>query len=612
MKKNKSKLPKFIDGGELLNKTGQFYKNAGLGTADAAMSMIGMNNVIKDTDYSGAGAQFGKDYSNIVGSVGKTALPMAMNMMLPGSGQLISAGQQIAGQYNPQTTMRMGGIMQYTNGGMPNAEVEKQENTLNPDGSTNQYDGPSHEEGGIKTHLDPSTLVFSDKLKLNGKTFADLNKPNMTNKEDKILDTTKSPIERLTAELMKTAKNKNSEKLFEEQEALKQSKLSKYAKRIGLSLDNKYLNGGKTPQQWDQEMSAKGWQVDPRANYDKNYPGFKTYIDPAYKFIQDPTSTSGWKAQGPNLDAFGTIPGTAVQSYQPPIKTSNVEFKSEKPWIPMGTTNVNGQTAGYFRKGNDNSNDRYTYQGGQYVKMKNGGLMKFGDGDEMPPILPDHSNSPAEYIDNSLSPEQAAAFNQSLLKGLTDPNTPPTPDSSSTSNNIPWGNIAKQIGLGAANNMGNIYDLNRAKDTEVTKFERATPSLLDPTAALQYNDMQGRRYAEELKNSSVGNSSTYIQNRKDAAINQMMSNAQIRQNYANQNAGIKNNMSMFNTGIGNQEVIANEQNRAAGRNIKSNAYANIGQNIMGQYKDIKLDNRDQDVLNMFRFIYGQMYPFKFK
>lgn len=580
MKKNKSKLPKFIDGGELLNKTGQFYKNAGLGTADAAMSMIGMNNVIKDTDYSGAGAQFGKDYSNIVGNVGKTALPMAMNMMLPGSGQLISAGQQIAGQYNPQTTMRMGGIMQYTNGGMPNAEVEKQENTLNPDGSTNQYDGPSHEEGGIKTKLDPSTLIFSDKLKLNGKTFADLNKPNMTNKEDKILDTTKSPIERLTAELMKTAKNKNSEKLFEEQEALKQSKLSKYAKRIGLSLDNKYPNGGKTPQQWDQEMSAKGWQVDPRANYDKNYPGFKTYIDPAYKFMQDPTSTSGWKAQGPNLDAFGTIPGTAVQSYQAPVKTSNVEFKSEKPWIPMGTTNVNGQTAGYFRKGNDNSNDRYTYQGGQYVKMANGGNFV-----EDP-----------NYVDRTRE--------MGLPTDMRNDSFENNPMMSSQGNNIPWGNIAKQIGLGAANNMGNIYDLNRAKDTEVTKFERATPSLLDPTAALQYNDMQGRRYAEELKNSSVGNSSTYIQNRKDAAINQMMSNAQIRQNYANQNAGIKNNMSMFNTGIGNQEVIANEQNRAAGRNIKSNAYANIGQNIMGQYKDIKLDNRDQDVLNM----YGQMYP----
>jgi len=64
---------------------------------------------------------------------------------------------------------------EFAMGGMniqPNAEVEKQENTLNPDGSTTQYDGASHEQGGIKTNLDPGTLIFSDKLKLGGKTFA--------------------------------------------------------------------------------------------------------------------------------------------------------------------------------------------------------------------------------------------------------------------------------------------------------------------------------------------------------------------------------------------------------------------------------------------------------
>ena len=48
---------------------------------------------------------------------------------------------------NPQPGNMMYGTEQFPNGGQSmiyNAEVESSENTLNPDGSTNQYNGPSH------------------------------------------------------------------------------------------------------------------------------------------------------------------------------------------------------------------------------------------------------------------------------------------------------------------------------------------------------------------------------------------------------------------------------------------------------------------------------------
>lgn len=482
-----------------------------------------------------------------------------------------------------------GGIVQYSQGGPINSEVEKQENTLNPDGSTTQFNGPSHEGGGIKTHLDPSTLIFSDRLKMNGKTFAMLNKINNTVKEDKILDDPKANgVKRLTAELMKMAKNRASETLFEAQESLKQEKMDKYAKRIGLSTNNKYPNGGMTPAEWNEMYKVKGWQIDPRQNTATGSGQYPAYYDPnTVKIINNPNSTSGWEVIGlaPDNSNYAT--------YEKPVRKVNVSFGKDPTWIPMGQTTYNGQQAGYFRNSTDqDQNARYVYQGGQYVKMSMGG--KYPDGGEfrdVPDVDRGMYMTDRSSFGNMGDDRMGAMSNNSMESGM---------DTSS----IPWQNIAKQIGIGVAQNAGNIYDLKRAQNVENTKFERMTPTQLDPTAALNYNMVMGRKLNEDIRNSSGGNASNYIQNRKDAAIQQMMSNAQIRQNYANQNAGIMNQASMFNTNIGNQEIIANEQNRAQSRNLKSNAYANIGQNIMGQYRDNQMMNRDQDVANM---IYNQ-YP----
>ena len=632
MKKKKLPLPKYYTGGELLEDTGNIYKNAGLGTADAIMSTVGLSNVVKDDDYSGAGSKFAKGYSNVIGGIGKAALPMAANVIAPGSGKAVSAAQGAIGQYNPQNVdefgnpivadtntqkmngiasvanaaipmmMRNGGTMQYMNGGM-NAEVEKQENTLNPDGSTNQYNGPSHEGGGIKTSLEPGTMIFSDRLKLGGKTFADLNKANNTVKEDKMLEESKSARVRLTAELMKSAKNKNSEKLFEEQEALKQSKLTNYAKRIGMSPDGKYSNGGKvTPAQWDAQNTQKGWQVDPRMDYTKTQGTavYKQYVDPAYKFTQDPNATSKWNIQGPGVDAFGTMPGNAVATYEQPVRQSSFETQPTPKWIPAEQTTYQGKPAGSFRSSTDaDPNSRYVFAGGQYIKMSNGDRMPKYEGGGYGP-----NYQALDYTD----PSSRNIVDRNREMGMPDnridamSNTPMMDDTNGGSPN--WAGIATQVGLGLANNVGNIYDLSRANKTETTTYNRMTPKQLDPTAALRYNDVQSRAYNEQLRNSSNGNSSTYIQNRKDAAINQMYANDQIRQQYANTNAGIQNQAGYYNAQTGDRESDANAMNRAAGRNIKSNAYANIGQNIMGQYGDYKRGQNDQDMLEM----YGTMYP----
>lgn len=157
-------------------------------------------------------------------------------------------------QANIALNAAYGGKMpKYAMGGQPNAEVEgggygkNGENTLAPDGSTTQYNGPTHEQGGILTQLQPGEMVFSNRLKMPGtkKTFAQLNEVNNTNKEDKILNNdVNDNYKKLSAELMKKAKNKKSLELFQAQEGLKEAKLQNYAKKLGITGSN-FAWGGK-------------------------------------------------------------------------------------------------------------------------------------------------------------------------------------------------------------------------------------------------------------------------------------------------------------------------------------------------------------------------------
>jgi hypothetical protein len=95
-------------------KLGEGIKNYGLGIADTTMSYLGMNNVIKDDQYEGFGADAAKGYAKVVGGIGAKVLPMAANMVVPGSGAVISGAQQLGSQVNPQQEQeqiaQMGGM----------------------------------------------------------------------------------------------------------------------------------------------------------------------------------------------------------------------------------------------------------------------------------------------------------------------------------------------------------------------------------------------------------------------------------------------------------------------------------------------------------------------
>jgi hypothetical protein len=544
--KNKTpkKLPRYKFGGAKFDNAKSFTGNVLRASADNALSIIGLDNVIGEEDYKGKSAEKFGQITNITGGITKNLAPIATGI----GGAVIGAGlgnpmlgaqlgyglgkgvQNAAGTFNPEdevggneaymksqgtankidtagqmlgkTGMNAFGMMApfmgmgqntqqpvgFANGGMnfqPNAELEKQENTIAPNGEFTQYNGPSHEQGGIKTNLDAGEIVFSDKLKPKGskKTFADLNKKFNTNKEDKLSEDKKSSnLQKLTAQLMKEAKMKQSLALYQEQESLKQSKLDGYAKRLGVSGDS------------------------------YKYGGMKRF------------------------DNGGE--GGIIDSEKQPLQMMDDEDPS-------------GQFADNFKTDyNKNLYNQYQAAGPQHNYWKYAG--------------------------------QNEAFK----------------DNSPASNSNPMkAEILKQLGLGMAQNVGNLYDLQRSNTVDKEVYNRVTPELMNYEPALRYNNVQGKVAANNIKNASVGNSSTYLQNRKDLAINQMMANANIMNNYDNQNVGIKNQAAYYNAGVGDRETIANMQNQAQARNLKGSAYSNIGQNIMGQYRDYQATKANKNMNN---------------
>ena len=509
--------------------------------------------------------------------------------------------------------------VQYAMGGMkmqPNAEVEKQENTLNPDGSTNQYDGASHEQGGIPTNLDAGTLIFSDKLKMGGKTFAKLNKPNMTHKEDKILSDDKaSAMSKLTANLMKQAKNKSSVELFEAQEALKQSKLDSYTKRLGGIM--KYPNGGQiTPQQYKQAQADSATIYKSGLNKIPNwqYPGFTdaamregSRINPNAPFIKTSNGQEYGSDGGKNMmmsenSNFNNFKPTMVPYRQTQIPADNngVE-KVENYAQPVGKP-VNHPVYNQYIPGINKSEQKIV----DVDTFRDGGKKNANNIDNL------NARQQADYNTWYNANNQNEGFNaddysvdnymkQYESRGASN-QTPNTNTNTATggdtgNSNFDWKGLGTQALSFAANNAGNIYDMFRSNKPEVTKFQRATANLLDDSAAIRDANDQTRRAEYNVRNASGGNAGTYLSNRVGLNAQNIVNKDRIRQQYANANAGIANQVNQFNTGIANQEFVANEQNRAASRSTKQGAIASMGSNSANQMNDIRNTEMDQKKLD---------------
>lgn len=77
-----------------LKGAGNVATNYGLALGDTALSTVGLTDVVRDDMYKGSTATGFAKAGNIGGAVMKTAAPLVLNTVVPGSGAFVAAGQQ--------------------------------------------------------------------------------------------------------------------------------------------------------------------------------------------------------------------------------------------------------------------------------------------------------------------------------------------------------------------------------------------------------------------------------------------------------------------------------------------------------------------------------------
>lgn len=266
------------------------------------------------------------------------------------------------GIQNPFTaTFAMGGRV-----GNINAEIEKGETALSPDGTMHKFQLPSHANsvGDNFKSFDPGTMIFSDKLKFSkNKTFAQEQNRwlKLSAKADKTIKNPGSTfLNKKTANLNKQNSLKMSVDLFGKQEAMKMSK--------GGSVPGKFWGGGTAP--W--------WQQGPF------YPG-SGYTANGVKY---PSSDATFNAMTYNVRP-GTyanpnqLPEVAVQDTLTGQPTANNNAQSPNNTAALGQVDL-----GYRGYGARQSNSRVSnfqipdlprnFLTGDYATIQGGGARGTG------------------------------------------------------------------------------------------------------------------------------------------------------------------------------------------------------------------------------------------
>ena len=164
--KAKAQLKKFATGGQINAQAmqqfagGGFFQDAGEGignyfkaVADTTLGTFGATNVIKDSDYSGYGANEMSNLNKTLQPITSAAAPLIAGALGgPAAGMLVSSGQQLIGGFNPEDNT---GLDENGNPKNPNAaKYQKAGQTIAQLGSFGaQAYGAFGGSGGAKTGI---------------------------------------------------------------------------------------------------------------------------------------------------------------------------------------------------------------------------------------------------------------------------------------------------------------------------------------------------------------------------------------------------------------------------------------------------------------------------
>lgn len=340
--------------------------------------------------------------------------------------QNISTQKRLGGANAAFNTTQVTNDNMYPHGGVVEtdqpgaiAELELNEQMQLPDGTVMGVDGPPHSEGGVEVNVPEGTKVFSDRLKLNGKTFA---------KHAKSLNT---KIAKLDAKPDSAAKgntemliNKQLDGLFNAQEEMK---IVKEQKRS-------FKNGGIIPAHNVRLMPdggeierIKGMRSNPSVPAKKFLPqlpiinGGKQFtqnqIDTAISGSNSVPNSEGFSPQNMAFAAAGLtnlIQNQQINKVNRPKTIGNVAFTPGNRPTYVNYSNeraaIDSEAAG-AREGIRLGSGSYSTQAANLQKVRNQQMMGKGRSFQT-------QENVNRTLDNSFNDKQAAAYNQGVQANL--------------------------------------------------------------------------------------------------------------------------------------------------------------------------------------------------
>ena len=175
--------------------------------------------------------------TNTLDFLGAAGLQIGTSMMSKGSLGENPSGLEKALFNNKDSIIGalniLGGSSQFAKGGTvnnPRVEVEGQEVAELPNGQVSEFQGPSHEDGGIKMNLPEGTDIYSKRIKVEGKTMAErkLSREKKIKTLEKLIE--KNPLDKTLRQTLKKIQENNT--FLDEKDMLIQNTLHSYNQGI--------------------------------------------------------------------------------------------------------------------------------------------------------------------------------------------------------------------------------------------------------------------------------------------------------------------------------------------------------------------------------------------
>lgn len=334
-----------------------------------------------------------------------------------------------------------------------------------------------------------------------------------------------------TAKLVADIKKQKSDRLFQEQEALKASKVQSYAKKMGLDIGNNFAMGGtKLPKYED---------------------GGEETTSMMKEYGQDPNYENFWRSKEQNK--------TYQTRFDNDVRLANEQAQAYYGSMPNVPANPDY---------NPNANS--------------------------PLLTPDERNAANPIPEDGNFMQQMNATAPGFINPKTYNQYPKAPTEGKNPDYRNMTEAGVNTLLQNSGNIMDLVMTKGGKKYDKEDSGQLSPERLNPREAIAQAQVEARINRNRLKDVTGGNVGSYLSNLTASQANNTMNKAKIYQDFENANVGIGNDFMRHNQQTRMLDKANEQQNKARSEDITRQAIADIGSKTSHAYKSYKAGKMDRN------------------